>query len=264
MYLHFKQSGELLSGHGELWAPKGVIASADKIETVFGARSRLDVEGILLVSGAGNIVRGEHLRKHNIANGKADLLGRLATVQNTVVLAQSLEDRDIPTAVFIADTMSIADISVPKGYLEPYNIDAVRDAYDRERVVLIAGGTGEDNKTTDNAVLEYARRHREGIGAEDSVLVLKGTKYDGVYDGDPATNARARRFGRISAGHMIKHYDDFPVVDLASLHTINNSGLDLRVYADGRHDLEMVLRNPESVGTLIVPGHDLPSFPVAA
>ena len=267
MYVHLKQSGELLSSHGEvgaLWTPNGVRASTEKIVSVHRNRERLNVSGILMVSGAGNIIRGDQLRKHGIANGRADALGRMATVMNTIVLAQALEQRRVPTAMFIADTMRVVDASIPMEDLPPYDPGAVRQAYEKERVVLVAGGTGEDNKTTDNAVLEYARRHREGVGADDEVLILKGTKYDGVFESDPAQDARARRFGQISAGYMLENYEQFAVVDQASLTTINTSGLSLRVYADGQHDLRTVLEDSDGIGTLIVPGYSQPKYPTAS
>jgi uridylate kinase len=263
MYVHLKQSGELLSAQGDfgaLWTPNGIRASTDKIASVHKIRSQLGVSGILMVSGAGNIVRGEKLRDQGIANGRADALGRLATVMNTIVLQQALEERKVPTATFIADTMSLGDSSIPINDFLPYDPEAVKEAYEHERVVLVAGGTGEDNKTTDNAVLEYARRHRESIDAEHEVLVLKGTKYDGVFDRDPAKDARANRYSRIPAGHMLHNYGQFSVVDMASLETINNSGIALRVYADGQHDLRTVLEDSDGVGTLIVPGYGVPVF----
>ena len=267
MYVHLKQSGELLSSQGDpnaLWTPNGVRASTEKIVSVHRTRQQLGVSGILMVSGAGNIVRGDQLRSHGIANGRADALGRLATVMNTIVLAQALEEKHVPTAMFIANTMSLKDISISEDDLPQYDPDAVRDAYAKERVVLVAGGTGEDNKTTDNAVLEYARRHREHISAEDDVLILKGTKYDGVFDSDPAEDARAQRYAKISAGYILNDYENHSVVDRASLHTINDSLLSLRVYADGHHDLRTVLEDGDAIGTLIVPGNGEPEYACAA
>ena len=267
MYVHLKHSGELLSSHGDpnaLWTPNGVRASTEKIVSVHRTREQLGVSGILMVSGAGNIVRGDQLRKHGIANGRADALGRLATVMNTIELAQALEERRVPVAMYIADTMSLRDTSITGNDLMQYDPQAVREAYEKERIVLVAGGTGEDNKTTDNAVLEYARRHKALIDGTDDVLILKGTKYDGVYDRDPAADARAKRFARISAGYMAQFYKDFPVVDRASLDTINESGLSLRVYADGNHDLRTVLEDGDEIGTLIVPGYSEPEYACAA
>ena len=120
-------------------------------------------------------------------------------------------------------------------------------------MVLVAGGTGEDGKTTDNAVLEYARRHAEAWPT-DEIVVLKGTKYDGVYDQDPAKHAGARRYAQISASDMLREYHRFGAVDRDCLTAIEQSGIGMRVYRDSDHDLEAALsNNGSSIGTLIVP-----------
>lgn len=219
-------------------------------------RKEIGLRGIMLVTGAGNIVRGQELRSSGIAGDKADLVGRLATIQNTIALAEALRDRDVPVATFLADSMRLEDKSLGDD-LQSYSLDSVREAYDRQRVVLVGGGTGEDNVTTDNAVMTYANIHR-GAGEGENILVLKGTKFDGVYDKDPAKFANARRYDIISAQLMQKEYDKYPVVDESCLDQIATTGLALRVYRDGQHDLSTVLRghgtSAASIGTLIVSG----------
>ena len=148
--------------------------------------------------------------------------------------------------------------------LNTYSLDGVRDAFDQEKIVLIGGGTGEDNVTTDNAVMSYAIAHRDSA-PEDEVLVLKGTKFDGVYDKDPAQFANAKRISRISAQHMLGHIDNFRVVDESCLEQIAASGLGMRIYRDGQHDLTTVLerhnKSSRTIGTLIVSDSDLkPQF----
>lgn len=263
MYVHLKQSGESLSGQGETglpWEHAAVNASADNISAAYHDRAELDVQGLMIVSGAGNLVRGAYLREHGLADGKADLLGRLAIIQNTIVLAEALKERDVEVAQFIANTMAIKDIAIQPDEFLPYTPDRVKEAYADGKLVLVAGGTGHDHMTTDNAVLEYARRHRVAFPT-DSVTVLKGTKFNGVYDSDPAKpDNNAQRFGTISAGVMQAEYERFAVVDEASLETIQETGLTLRVYADADYSLESMLRNPDRAGTLIVPGDSEPIY----
>lgn len=253
MFIKAKQSGELLTkkNSGELWTPDGVVNSTEKISRAYKQKDRLSLDGLMIVSGAGNIIRGDKLKEHGLAQGVEDVLGRLATIQNTLVLASSLSAAKVPNKVFIANNMGFSDPAI--GKIDPYNIEAEREAYSREEVVLIAGGTGEDGKTTDNAVLEYARRHAERW-PEDEVVVIKGTKYDGVYTGDPEKNANVRRYASISAKYMLDNYERYPVVDRACLESIIDTGLSMRVYQDGSHDLEAALAiNGSSIGTLIVP-----------
>lgn len=257
MFVHLKQSGELLASQGqpgELWTPSGVRASTEKIAAAYKRRSKIGMSALAIVSGAGNVVRGKELSQGGIANGYADVLGRLATLQNTIVLATALEEQKVPVATFMADTMAFRDASLEVGAFNTYDADAIKEAVAKERVILIAGGTGEDNKTTDNAVLAYGARHAEAF-PDMSVMVLKGTKYDGVYESDPAKNVHAKRFAEVTAGYMIEHYSEMPAVDRACLDEIQRTGLTLQVYRDGNHDLSTVVIDSSEIGTVIVPGN---------
>src|SRR3989344_6031011 len=252
MYVHYKQSGELLSSvPGEARTPDAVQASAEKIKAAHSYRGDTNLEGLMVVPGAGNIVRGNKLREQKIASGVEDVVGRLATVQNTLIIARALDQIRVPVTRFISDNMGYKDPSL--GALDPYDVEAVHDAYDREEIVIIAGGTGMDNSTTDDAVLEYAQRHKTRYEDED-VMVLKGTKFDGVYTADPKKFGDAERFSKISAHTMLDEYDKYNVVDERCLRRIIETGLNMYVYADGGHDLTNTIRqlsNGSEVGTLI-------------
>ena len=263
MFVHAKQSGELLCSQADdsqLWTPIGVRRSAEKLAAAHKDREKLNIEGLLVVSGAGNIIRGNALKPYGIASGLEDFLGRLATVQNNIVLARRLEELKVPVKVFISDNMAVCDPSLPTDYLEPYDTEAVLEAYQRERMVLIAGGTGEDNKTTDNAVMEYARRHKVYDSAAE-LLVLKGTKEDGVFEDDPRKVLNARRYRTINARYMLDNYSRFKVVDQACLEQIDATGIAMRIYADGQHDLQFAISmNNGDVGTLVTGGDAEPVF----
>lgn len=257
MYAHVKQSGELLASQGkpgEFWTPNGVRASTEKVAATHKrwTRGELGLRGLLLVSGAGNLIRGDRLREQGIARGYEDVLGRLATVSNTLVLASALAERNVPVSVFIADSMAYKDARNQDLEFQEYNPCAVMEAYAKERIVLVGGGTGKDGQTTDTAVLEYAAMQKEYTPDED-VVAIKGTKFDGVYDTDPRKNAAARRYSMISARTMLENYANFAAVDEPSLRQIIETGVSLRVYADGQHDLVTVLNGgKDDIGTLIV------------
>lgn len=259
MIAHVKQSGELLSAQGEtgqFWTPNGIRASVDKVAAAHRRWNQLGLRGLMLVSGAGNQIRGDELRKQKIATGYEDVLGRIATVSNTLVLAASLKDRKVPVSVFIADNMAYRDAQNVDLAFEPYDPCAVMEAYARERVVLVGGGTGKNGQTTDTAVMEYAAWQKEHA-PDENVVVLKGTKFDGVYAGDPAKDANLPRYSIIPAQMMLDEYERFGVVDRKSLEIIRDTGVSLRVYADGHHDLVTVLDGgKDDIGTLIV-GDDI-------
>jgi uridylate kinase len=260
----FKQSGELLTtkGSGELWTPAGTRETGDKIARVYRVRDEIGVSAITLVSGAGNVIRGNGLKRQGIAGSEADRLGRLGTIMNTIAIDHALRDAKVPVQRFIATGMSFTDMGQEQ--FAPYNIDDIQEAHDQGRVVLIAGGTGEDNVTTDHAVMWYG--HDYALASPDSeVTVLKGTKHDGVYETDPDKSTTAKKYATIGAPYMLRNYAQYPVVDEPSLGKIVESGLSMLVYADGAHDLETVLRhdprsggNGNSIGTLIVPQDEAP------
>lgn len=257
MYVKAKYSGELLNaeGDGDLWTPGGVIGSAEKLARAYRQREKLQIAGFTAISGAGNIIRGNKLREHGIAQGYEDVLGRLATIQNTLVISARLKQRSIPHEIFVAGTMGLVDGTL--GTLEPHDMEAEKQAHDNERLVLIAGGSGEDNKTTDNAVLHYANVHKSAY-PDDKVTVLKGTKHDGIFSGDPEIlKGDAVRYSEISAGYMLQA--GLGGVETACLETIQATGLSMRAYKDAEHDLEAALAmNGSGIGTLIVPGYSEP------
>jgi uridylate kinase len=253
-----KVSGERL-GKGNAnnfgWHPNGVRATRDKIAQAHAVRSELGIGGITVISGSGNLVRGVELRKHDIAPKNADFMGRIALVQNTIVIAEALDEIKMPNKILLTDKMQIIDPSIN---FEPYSAEAVAKAHKEGEIVLIAGGTGEGNVTTDTAVVFYAADYSHKIGGE--VTVLKGTQVDGVFEDDPTKVVNARRFRTIGAPQMLREYEKFKVVDKSSLEQIINSKLSMLVYADGGHDIENVLRhdprytnNGAPIGTLIDP-----------
>lgn len=267
MITFVKQSGESLATNGEpcdIWTEDGVITSAERIAAVYAYRQELGTRALAFVSGAGNLIRGNALRGQGLAPGNEDVVGRAATILNTMVLALALREREVPIATFLTPSMRFSD-ELSTVAFEPYSPEAMVRAFEEEKVVLLAGGTGKNNQSTDTAVLEYAVDYTNSLqqtsqSTHQDIVVVKGTKHNGVYDRDPAKDPDvARRYLRISARTMLADYDRFCAVDEPSLRTIVKHGVSLRVFADGCHDLADVLSaHPDSngVGTLIVP-HDI-------
>jgi uridylate kinase len=74
---------------------------------------------------------------------------------------------------------------------EPYIRRRAIRHLEKGRVVILGGGTGNPNFSTDTAA---ALRAIE-IGAD---VLIKATKVDGVYDCDPLTHPEAVRFERLT------------------------------------------------------------------
>jgi uridylate kinase len=174
-----KLSGEILSGAGGHGIDEDRIGQiADEVKEVHD----LGVE-IGLVLGGGNIFRGLAASARGMDRVHADYMGMLATVINSLALQHYLEKRNCFTRVMSAIEMARV--------CEPYIRRRAVRHLEKGRIVILAAGTGNPYFTTDTAA---ALRAIE-IGAE---VILKATRVDGVYSGDPEKDPQATFFPRIS------------------------------------------------------------------
>ena len=136
-----------------------------------------------IVVGGGNIWRGAEAGRRGMDRSTADYVGMLATVINSVVLQDALEDTGIPTRVLTAIEM--------REIAEPYIRRRAVRHLEKGRIVIFGAGTGNPFFSTDTAA---ALRAAE-IEA-DAILMAK--RVDGVYDCDPLTNPGATLFDKLS------------------------------------------------------------------
>jgi uridylate kinase len=174
-----KLGGEALSGpQGFGIDPNRATEVARIVKEVYDLGVQL-----ALVIGAGNLWRGSVGIEHGMERSTADHMGMVATVMNALALQDALERIGVVTRVQTAIEM--------RSIAEPYiRLRAIRHL-DKERVVIIGGGTGNPYFTTDTA---GALRAME-VGAD---VLIKATKVDAIYDADPMTNPNARRFDKLS------------------------------------------------------------------
>ncbi len=174
-----KVGGEALAGpQGYGIDPERAVDLAHKISEV----KQMGVQ-VAVVIGAGNIWRGSIGLEHGMERATADHMGMLATVMNALALQDGLERIGVTTRVQTAIEM--------KALAEPYiRLRATRHL-DKDRVVILGGGTGNPYFTTDTAA---ALRAME-IGAD---ILIKATKVDAVYEDDPLTHPDAKRFEFLS------------------------------------------------------------------
>jgi len=174
-----KLSGEALSGAGGTGIdPDQAAFMARRVKAVH----TLGVQ-VGIVIGAGNLWRGKIGVERGMDQSTADYMGMIATVMNALALRDALEREGITTRVQTAIEMNKV--------AEPYiRLRAIRHL-EKNRVVIISGGTGNPYFTTDTAA---ALRAME-IGAE---LLIKATKVDGIYDSDPKKNPQARRYDKLT------------------------------------------------------------------
>jgi uridylate kinase len=174
-----KIGGESLSNPGGI----GIDPQrAEEVARRIAAIHAQEIE-IGIVIGAGNLWRGIDGLAHGMDRARADQIGMLATVMNSLALADALEREGVVTRVQTAIEM--------RAIAEPYiRLRAVRHL-EKGRVVIFGAGTGNPYFTTDTAA---ALRAAE-TGAD---LLIKATKVDGVYSDDPIKNPDARRFERLT------------------------------------------------------------------
>jgi uridylate kinase len=142
----------------------------------------LDIE-IAIVLGAGNIWRGQIGLKHGMERATADHMGMLATVINSLALADALERIGLVPRVQTAIEM--------RAVAEPYIRGRAISHLEKGRVLILGAGTGNPYFTTDTAAALRAMEI-------DADLLIKATKVDGVYAEDPMVNPEAQRFDHLT------------------------------------------------------------------
>jgi uridylate kinase len=173
-----KISGESLGEKGAGIAPAVVGAVAAQIARVRG----LGVE-VAVVVGGGNLLRGAEFSRLGTNRATADHMGMLATAINALALQDALERAGVATRAACAVEM--------KTMMEPYIRRRAIRHLEKDRVVVLAGGTGNPYFTTDTAAA--LRATELGVDA-----IFKATKVDGVYTADPHKDATARKYSRLS------------------------------------------------------------------
>lgn len=185
-----------------------------------------------IIVGAGNIWRGRQGGKMNRV--RADQMGMLATVINSLALADTFVEMGIPARVMTATPMnSFADLFTAR--------DAIR-ALEAGEVVIFGGGTGSPYFSTDTAAVLRAAE----IEA-DAVLMAKNI--DGVYSADPKLDPNAVRYDSITYKEVLDK--ELKALDLsATTFCMENN---ICAYAFGLKDPENIYRAVmgEKIGTEI-------------
>ena len=225
-----KVSGELV-GQGS----RGGI-SIDKLKELSRDIATVIELGVQVgvVIGGGNILRGAAASREGIDRVSADYMGMLATVINALALQNALEQEGVETRVMTAITM--------EQLAEPYIRRRAIRHIEKNRVVILAGGTGNPYFSTDTAA---ALRAVE-IEAD---AVLKGTKVDGVYDADPVKDPNARRFDSLSYIDVLNK--GLRVMDATAISLCMENSLPIVVFnLNGEQNLKKVLQG-EKIGTTV-------------
>ncbi|TDK65498.1 UMP kinase [Sapientia aquatica] len=205
-----KLSGEALMGDDAYGINRATI---ERMVADVAEIKALGVE-IAIVIGGGNIFRGVAPGAQGMDRATADYMGMLATVMNSLALADAMRQAGITARVMSA----IAIDQVVEPYVRPKALQYLEEG----KVVVFAAGTGNPFFTTDTAA---ALRGAE-IGAE---IVLKATKVDGVYSADPNKDKSAVRYSTISFDEAISR--QLQVMDATAFALCRDRNLPIKVFS---------------------------------
>lgn len=223
-----KLSGEVLAG------ANGHGIDFDMVTDVCSYIKKVSEMGVQvgLVVGGGNFWRGRSSGKMN--RTRADNMGMLATVMNSLALCEALEQLGVRARVMSAVAMQpIAEQFVAR--------DAVKHLEEGE-VVIFGCGTGCPLFSTDTTA---ALRAAE-IEAD---IIFKATNVDGVYDKDPNKYDDAVKYDVLTHSEVLAK--GLKVMDSTAASLCRDNGIEILVF--NLEDPENIIRavKGENIGTVV-------------
>ena len=187
---------------------------------------------IAIVVGGGNFWRGRS--SGDMDRTRADHIGMLATVMNSLALADALEQAGCDVRVQTAIAM--------QQVAEPYIRNRAVRHLQKNRVVIFGCGTGNPFFSTDTAAALRAAEI-------DAQIILKATMVDGVYDSDPHKNPNAVRYQTISFDEVLAK--QLAVMDMTAFSMCRDNKIPVLVFS--LEDPDNILRavKQENIGTLV-------------
>ena len=205
-----KLSGEALMGNQDFGIDLNTINSiTDQIIYVFNKGIKLSI-----VVGGGNIFRGISASSKGMDRSSADYTGMMATVINSLILQNSIEQKGIDTRVQSALKID----NVCESYIRRKAIRHI----EKNRIVIFAAGTGNPYFTTDTAAALRASEMKCDV-------LFKATKVDGIYDSDPKKNKKAKKLYDLSYDYVINN--DLKVMDTASISLAKENRIPVLVFS---------------------------------
>ena len=225
-----KISGEALAGDQHRGLDFTVINSVCKV-----IRSCVDM-GVELgvVIGGGNFWRGVKDGADKMQRSHGDAMGMLATVMNSIAVADALEKFGVDARVLSAVEMN--------KFCEYFTRDTA-DRYLKEgKVVIFAAGTGNPYFSTDTgAVLR-------GVEIEaDAILLAKNV--DGIYSADPNVDPTAVKFDELTYDEVLARHLKATDTTAMTLAMDNHMTLICFALADPENIIRVI--RGEKIGTTV-------------
>lgn len=228
-----KISGEALGGEKGTGLDFDVL---DEVSSAIKECSDMDVE-IGIVVGGGNFWRGAKNSRGKMDRTRADHMGMLATVINSLALCDALERKGLDVRVQTAIEMN--------RIAEPYIRNRAVSHLKKGKIVIFACGTGNPFFSTDTAAVLRAAE----VNAD---VVLLAKNIDGVYDSDPKLNPCARKYDSLSYKEILER--GLAVMDSTATSLSMDNKIPIYVFA--LKDVQNIVRivRGENIGTIVVEG----------
>ena len=187
-----------------------------------------------LVIGAGNFWRGVKDGADKMQRSHGDAMGMLATVMNSIAVADALEHHGVEARVLSAVEMN--------KFAEYFTRDAADRYLNEGKVVIFAAGTGNPYFSTDTgAVLR-------GVEIEaDAILMAKNV--DGIYSADPNVDPTAVKFDTLTYDEVLARH--LKATDTTAMTLAMDNHMTLVCFA--LKDPENIVRvvRGEKIGTIV-------------
>ncbi len=227
-----KLSGEALSGdNGHVIDPEKVRDIAREIKEAYD----IGALEIGIIVGGGNIWRGATASAMGMERSSADYMGMLATILNALALQNAIEELGI-------ETRTMTSLNIPQ-VAEPYIRRKALSNFEKGRIVIFGGGTGNPYFSTDTT---SALRAAE-LGAKRILMAKNGT--DGVYDKDPRYNHDAVKFDHLNHQEVLEK--GLQVMDSTASALCKDNGIQIVVFDMNKKGNIKRAAMGEMVGTVI-------------
>ena len=187
-----------------------------------------------LVIGGGNFWRGVKDGADKIQRSHGDAMGMLATVMNSIAMADALEQHGVSARVLTAVEMN--------KFGEYFTRDTADRYLNEGKVVIFAAGTGNPYFSTDTgAVLR-------GVEIEaDAILMAKNV--DGIYSADPNTDPTAVKFDTLTYDEVLARHLKATDTTAMTLAMDNHMTLICFALKDPQNIVRVV--SGEKIGTIV-------------
>jgi len=192
---------------------------------------------LAIVIGGGNIFRGMGTMAAGMDRASADYMGMLATVMNAIALQDAIERQG--ASVRVISALYIKEVG------EPYIRRRAVRHLEKGRILIFGAGTGNPYFTTDTAASLRAME----IQAD---AVLKGTKVDGVYTADPATDPSATKYETLTFTEALTKR--LGVMDATAMSLCRDNQMPIVVFNVTKPGQMLRAVSGHSVGTLVQEG----------